>query len=176
MCKKVVFVGPPRSGKTTLINRLLDYYRKQNYIIYGFLTPEIIRGNKRIGFNIFNLSNNKTYKFARKGNYKTDLKLGNYSIFLESFKRLIEELKKLNYNSSDILILDEIGKMELYSKDFENFLYKIFTKEINIIASIGEKLHHPVKQFILNNTNVITFHLNLQNQEEIFDKVIEILF
>ena len=46
MSKKILITGPPRCGKSTLISKLLSYYFKKNYVIWGFQTPEARKGGK----------------------------------------------------------------------------------------------------------------------------------
>ncbi len=76
MGSKILITGPPRSGKSTLISRIIEYYSKKNYVIYGFLTPEVRMGGKRVGFDVEDIYSGKRNKLARIGNYKTQFKLG----------------------------------------------------------------------------------------------------
>ena len=43
---KALITGPPRCGKSTLIQKLITYYLENNYKISGFLTPEVIEKKK----------------------------------------------------------------------------------------------------------------------------------
>ena len=63
---KILITGPPRSGKSTLIARLIEYFSKKQISIYGFLTPEVREGNRRIGFDIEDISTKEREKLARK--------------------------------------------------------------------------------------------------------------
>ncbi|MFX1481509.1 MAG: nucleoside-triphosphatase, partial [Promethearchaeota archaeon] len=49
---KILITGPPRSGKSTLIVKLIKYFTKREFSIYGFLTPEVKEDNHRIGFDV----------------------------------------------------------------------------------------------------------------------------
>ncbi|MFW9988471.1 MAG: nucleoside-triphosphatase, partial [Candidatus Odinarchaeota archaeon] len=51
MTKKILITGPPRCGKSTLISKLINYYtNEKNFMIFGFLTPEVRERGNRIGF------------------------------------------------------------------------------------------------------------------------------
>jgi len=52
MKPKILITGPPRCGKSTMITKLIEFYSKKNYKIYGFLTPEVKHINKRVGFDV----------------------------------------------------------------------------------------------------------------------------
>ena len=58
MKSKFLITGPPRCGKSTLISRLIDYLLNK-YTIQGFLTPEVRKEGKRIGFDIYDIYSKK---------------------------------------------------------------------------------------------------------------------
>lgn len=176
MKKKVLITGPPRCGKSTLISQLIDYYiNKKNYIIYGFLTPEIREGGNRIGFNILDIYSGKKSQLSRVGNFKTKHRVGKYNVFIEEFDNYLNNALNLEGKSVDLVIIDEIGKMELFSKKFQDFIKQIFSSNVSILASIGLKLQHPLKDYLLNLPSVVLLKLNRQNYRFIFEKVISLI-
>ncbi len=174
MRSKILITGPPRSGKSTLISKIIEYYSKKNYVIYGFLTPEVRMGGKRVGFDFEDIYSGKRNKLARAGNYKTQFKLGRYSIFIKEFDQMISKLEEVEIQKIDILIIDEIGKMEFFSKKFQEFIKKQFQLDLPIVATVGQKLQHPIKNFILKLSKVNLFNLNRQNQQRVFQKIISL--
>jgi len=172
MSSKIIITGPPRCGKSTLISRLIDYYRKENLNIYGFSTPEVRKGGIRIGFDIIDINSGKKIPLARAGIYNTKFKLGKYSVFIKEFNKYLNESLNIEENHLDILIIDEIGKMELFSEKFQEFIKRSFNSETQIIATIGEKIKHPIKNYILNLPKVMLFNLTRKNQQEVFQEII----
>ena len=172
MKPKILITGLPRCGKSTLISTLLEYFSEKNYTIHGFLTPEVKEENKRIGFDIKDIYSKEHGKLARIGNYNTKYKLGKYSVFVEELEEMISKLEIIEFNKIDLLVIDEIGKMEIFSKKFQNFIKRIFTSNGTILATIGLKLKHPIKDFILNLPNVNIFNLNRQNFQKTCQEVI----
>ena len=172
---KIFITGPPRSGKSTLIVKIIEYLKK-DFKVYGFITPEITENNKRKGFNIVDLYTKKRFPLASVGNYNTNFKVGKYSVFVEDFevyiKNLLENMEEI---SNSLFCIDEIGKMELYSNIFQEFLKKLFKTSNIIIATIGEKLKHPIKEYIITQPNVVLFHLNTHNRDEIFTEIVSLL-
>jgi nucleoside-triphosphatase len=176
MKKKILITGPPRCGKTTLISKLIKYYtNEKNYVIYGFLTPEVREGKNRIGFDIVDIFSGEISQLARVGNYRTRHQVGKYNVFLEKLNEFIEKKLELNGKSLDLVIIDEIGKMELFSKKFQNYIKKIFTLDLSVIATIGLRLSHPLKNYLVNLPSVEVLNVNRQNSHSIFKKVLSFI-
>ncbi|TFG00474.1 MAG: hypothetical protein EU541_02230 [Promethearchaeota archaeon] len=174
MSFKILITGPPRCGKSTLIRKLLIQLN-EDHSLYGFLTPEVRKNGKRIGFDLKDINSGEKIPLARKGKkYDSNYKLGTYNIFIKDFNQY---LSKKNYLSTktpiSILIIDEIGKMELFSELFQSILKDIFTSNLPVIATIGRNLNHPIQNFILNIGGVKIYSLNRENQENVLNEVIQ---
>ena len=175
MSSKILITGPPRCGKSTLISKLIDYYRMKNYIIRGFLTPEVRKKGNRIGFDIVDIFSGEKARLARAGNNKTRYKVGKYKVFLEEFEEIITNMNLNKRDKSDLIFIDEIGKMELFSQKFQNILRTLFSSDIPILATIGLRITHPIKDFLMNLPKLLLIHLTRQNFEKIFEEIISIM-
>jgi len=172
MNTKILITGPPRCGKSTLIVKLIEYFSKRQFTIHGFLTPEVREGSNRIGFDIEDIKTKEREKLARKGNYSTKYHLGSYCIFIENIEKIISKYEDIRFQEGDLIIIDEIGKMELFSKRFHNFITKIFASNISIIATIGLTIRHPIKDHLLNIPDINLFNLDRKNFEKTYQNII----
>lgn len=171
MTSKILITGPPRCGKSTLMLRILNYYKGKR-TIYGFLTPEVKRNNQRIGFDIEDIRIRQRFELARKDkSYKGRYRIGKYRVFTKNLDNYIETYQKLELSPQHLIIVDEIGKMELYSENFQDFVKNIFSLDVNVMATIGKTLRHPLKDKILKITRLELHNLTRQNQELIFQKL-----
>ncbi|MFW9875852.1 MAG: NTPase [Candidatus Thorarchaeota archaeon] len=175
MKTKILITGPPRSGKSTLIVKLIEYFSKRQIAVYGFLTPEVRKGNKRIGFDIVDIKTKVRKKLARKGKLNTKHYVGNYSVFIENLEKFISNIEYIKFQKADFIIIDEIGKMELFSKKFQEFVIKMFSSNNSIIATIGLIIRHPIKDHLLNLPDVKLFTLDRQNYQTTYQKIISII-
>ncbi len=176
MKKKILITGPPKCGKSTLISKLINYYTyEKDYIIYGFLTPEVREGGKRIGFDIVDIISGDISQLARVGSYKTKKQVGKYSVFVENLDEFIENKLYLESKIVDLIIIDEIGKMELFSVKFQNFIKMIFTSKFPVLATLGLNLKHPLKNYLINLPYLEVLTLNRNNPQSIFKRVTSII-
>ncbi len=176
MSSKILITGSPQCGKSTLILKLIEYFSKQKFTVYGFLTPEVREHGNRIGFDAIDIYSGEKSPLARVGNFNTKFRLGKYNIFIDQFDRLLEKSLNLEGKTVNLVVIDEIGKMELFSEIFQDLIRKIFNSNIAIIATIGLNLRHPLKNYLLTIPSVLLMNLNRQNSEFVFKKVISVLF
>ena len=104
-----------------------------NIIVSGFYTDEVLDGNgRRVGFDIVGIASEKRGILSRKSGLSSSYpKTGQYSVDVSSFEDIaLAELDILQSSSaasndsnkddtSQIIIIDEIGRMELHSKKFQ---------------------------------------------------------
>ncbi len=133
---KVLLTGLPRSGKTTIIKKVIPEL-KRGYQLYGFYTEEIVENNERVGFEIITVDGEREI-LAHKTKILSTIQLKSYRINLSGFEKVaLESLKRgLARNiKNPLFIIDEIGKMELLSKEFRLLVTKLFDRPYNILAT-----------------------------------------
>ncbi|KAJ6413351.1 hypothetical protein OIU84_006195 [Salix udensis] len=119
--KCFLVTGPPGAGKTTLIMRVLETLKTSNpsLKIQGFYTREIREGIERVGFEVVTLDGRKaplasTIVSTPDTRWPT---VGKYKVDISSFEAVA--LPELQIKEdTDLFIIDEVGKMELFSSSF----------------------------------------------------------
>lgn len=140
---KIFISGLPGVGKTTLIMNLSLRLRKEKKIC-GFATPAIFENGKRIGFLIVDLSSWKKYTFAHiSGSGK---KFGKYFVNIKIFNSVLEKVEK-EMENKEIIIIDEIGKMEFMSKRFNFFLKRVLGSEKDLVATLHRAFIHKFRNY-----------------------------
>jgi nucleoside-triphosphatase len=175
MKPKILIIGPPQSGKSTLISKLIEYYSKKQISIYGFLTPEVREGSRRIGFDVEEISSKDRDKLARVDSTNSEYRLGRYSVYIKRFDAIISKLEKVQIQEEDMIVIDEIGKMELFSTKFQDYIKKIFLLKVPIIATIGLTVNHPIKEYLLHLPDVNLFNLNHDSFQIIYQSILSII-
>ncbi len=159
---KVAITGKPGIGKTTACLRIYEAL-KEKLKISGFVTKEVRVGRERVGFEIIELGSNFKIKLAEKGvGYP---RVGKYRVFVDNIDKISERISE----DSDLIIIDEVGPMELKSKLFVERVSKLIHSDKNIILTIHYKLKHPLLDEIRSSFDLIK--LDYQNRDRVVEDV-----
>ncbi len=158
MRKHFFITGPPRSGKTTLISKFFYYLKKREISVEGFFTPEVTIGGKRVGFDI-ELIGDGRIPLARKKRDEWSIRFGSYNINPEA-KVVFQEILPSMTRKAQVLILDEIGPMELYVEGAVEFFRHTLSQTrppiIGVvhrnIVKYDRRIYEIVSKNILYNT------------------------
>ena len=115
--------------KTTLLKNVVRELRGQKYRLEGFLSEAVRRKKETVGYDLFDLKEEKSIPFIRKTGEKDWQKIGSYFFIPQS----LEEAEKiiLRGKEADILVVDEVGPLELSGKGFWPALKRVVFQPLN---------------------------------------------
>ncbi|MFO0698589.1 MAG: nucleoside-triphosphatase [Nitrospira sp.] len=141
----ILITGLPGVGKTTLVCELAK--RLVGYRPDGFYTEEIRNAQgTREGFRLVTLSGRQLIlsHIRHAGPHR----VGRYGVDVEKFEGLLKELD-LKDSLAPLIIIDEIGRMECFSKRFIDVVTLLLDGPKVLVATIalkGEGFIQRVKQ------------------------------
>ncbi|KAL8151851.1 hypothetical protein V2J09_021659 [Rumex salicifolius] len=174
----VLLTGPPGVGKTTLIIKVLESLKSSNpsLKVQGFYTREIRHGSERVGFEVvtvggqnaplasINTSSPESIRWPHVGRYKVDV---------ASFESVA--LPELQIKEdTNLFVIDEVGKMELYSSSFLPAVLRILDSNIPVLASIpipkqGRDI--PGVARVRNHPRAVIYTLNQSNRDTLRERI-----
>lgn len=164
----ILITGKPRVGKTTLIKEIAELFKES---VFGFYTQETRKKKKRTGFEIISFKGEKG--MLASVNFKSKLKVGKYKVKLKDLEKIaVESVLEGLENKNSLIIIDEIGKMELISEKFKRVVKKALNSENKILGTI--KLHE--KEFnLVERKDSKVLKLKKNNKKEIKRKILHLL-
>ena len=138
----ILIQGPPRVGKTTAIEKIAKLLEN----VAGFYTEEIKEGEGRAGFKVRDFEGGEGILAHKK--YKSPYRVGKYGVNIKSFESIAIPALKSGLERKKILLVDEIGKMEMFSDKFRKQITKALEVPNPVIATIPQKMTTQIRQML----------------------------
>jgi len=162
MSRNILVTGPPRCGKSTLIERVVGRIHKP---MTGFFTREMRQKGKRVGFSITTLDG-KEGVLAHQDT-KSRFRVGKYGVNLEHIDQIAVP-SMLPTKADEILVIDEVGKMECFSSLFRQTLLNVLDSDNSVIGSIALKGDEFIQK-IRERADVLLIRMTENNRNELLD-------
>jgi nucleoside-triphosphatase len=126
-----LLTGKPGTGKTSLIKQAIAGLRGK---AGGFYTEEIRRGGVREGFRLVTLDGEET--ILAHINIHSPHRVGKYRVDIDSLDRVGVFALNQAAEECNLVVVDEIGKMELFSTDFREAIWQIINSGKKVLGTI----------------------------------------
>jgi nucleoside-triphosphatase len=160
--KHILFTGPPRCGKSTLIEKIVITIKTP---VTGFITKEILENEKRVGFSIHTMDQKQGLLAHQR--IKGRFRVGRYGVNLRDVDRIAVP-SMIPRTPDERIIIDEIGKMECFSTLFRNTLMNVLDSDHRVIGSIALKGDRFISR-IKAREDVLLVHVSPQNRDSLAD-------
>ncbi|XP_022183910.2 cancer-related nucleoside-triphosphatase homolog [Nilaparvata lugens] len=172
--RQILLTGSPGVGKTTLVAGVCSVLSNSQISLKGFYTQESRIGSSRVGFDVITVDKQHQGTLARKfqGNSaQRKPRVGPYEVDLASFESVaLPALKKgsLSENKNSVMIIDEIGKMEMFSRQFENLVREIFKDDSCIVlATVPSMARLPLVESLKALDSSFLVEVTRENRDEL---------
>lgn len=166
--KNLLLTGLPGVGKTTVIRKVLQLLPK-NLKVDGFFTEEVREGGERVGFQIVTLDGQRAW-LARKG-FQSTHKVGKYGVDLKAIESVIAPTLKRAIERSDLIVVDEIAKMELSHPVFARVVWECLESSKPVLGVI-QRSRLPFLDKVRSRGDVLLFEVTQQNRDGLPEKIV----
>lgn len=168
MGKTLLLTGHPRCGKTTVLRKVAAALGAR---AGGFYTEEIFGPGGRQGFELITL-NGKRVVLAHKNLRDPKLpRVGRYGVDLSVLETIGLPALQAAAQAGQIVIVDEIGKMELLSPRFRDAMLQLILGPAVIVGSILYK-PHPQADLFKTLAQVTLWEVHERNRDQLPQKVL----
>jgi nucleoside-triphosphatase len=134
---RVLLEGRPGVGKTTVVRRLAGLLERRRVPVAGFLTEEMRKGGRRVGFRVEALGGEDGVLAHVR--IAGPPRVGRYGVDLETFERIA--IPALASSGKAVTLIDELGKMELASPRFREAVARLFDEPRAVVATVHAYRH-----------------------------------
>jgi len=166
MGQAYLLTGMPGTGKTTIIRQAITQSKRN---AGGFFTQEIRSVGIREGFRIVTLEG-KEGVLAHIA-IESPFRVGKYGIDISVLDTIGVEAIYNAIAHNEIIVIDEIGKMELFSPRFITAVQAAISSPKKVLGTISLK-PHPLADTIRQNRNIMVAELTRSNQESVLAQMI----
>jgi nucleoside-triphosphatase len=168
MMNNVLLEGEPGVGKTTLLCSIAE--RISHLGIGGFYTQEIREKGRRVGFRVETFSGESGILSHVK--FNTGPKVGKYRVDLPSFEKIGVAGLKRALSEASVILIDEIGKMELFSERFKEIVSQCLDSEKVVLATIMSH-SHPFVDRLKRRSDVEIIEVTMENRSQLESALVE---
>ena len=150
---------------------MIALLRDADVTVSGFLTREVREGRRRTGFRIETVAGEEG-TLAQVG-HRGGPRVGRYGVDLEAFERIaLPALEDIPAGS--VLVIDELGKMELASNRFRDAVGALFDAETPIVATVHAH-RHPFTDALKRREDVEVLRVTRANRDALPEQILAIL-
>ncbi len=168
----LVLTGNPGVGKTTVLARTISGLRERGISVGGMFSREVRDGVSRVGFEIVDVATAKIGWLAQR--YKQDgPQVGKYRVNLDDLDSVGVQAIDTAVDCNDVVVIDEIGPMELFSAKFRDAAKKALESSKLVIAVVHQKAQDELVRETKSRIDAKVFEVTEENRETLHEVVVE---
>jgi len=166
--------GSPGVGKTTVVDKVVSELEERGLAVGGVFCPEIREAGRRRGFQIKDIMDGETKVLAHEeqeggpkvGRYRVNV--GNVDIL--SDKAIGNALKK-----SDVILIDEIAPMEVYSQRFKERTWEALDSMKPLFGVVHKRSETGFIGDVKGRSDVVVVEVDRENRDELPGRLVGML-
>jgi len=150
---KIGITGLPGAGKTHALMKVIEMLEAEEFKVGGMITQPIIEDKKRTGFSVIDWETKETAVLAHV-DISSKFMVGKFGVDLKALEEVgVASLKKAS-EEADVIVIDEVGRMEVESNSFVQAVKDALDLDKPIILTLHKKSRNPLLQDIRRRDDV----------------------
>jgi len=171
--KRLIFItGRPGIGKTSVLLRAVDALKIRGFRVGGMVSREVRKGGVRVGFEIVDFETGRRGWLAHV-NQPTGSQVSKYRVNLNDLN-VIGASSIINaVENADIVVVDEIGPMELFSHAFKEAVSQAIKSGKPVLGTIHQRARDPLITAIRAREDAEILEVTYENRGSLHNLIIE---
>jgi nucleoside-triphosphatase len=159
-------------GKTSVLLRVVDALKARGYRVGGMISRELRDRGVRVGFEIVDVGTGVRGCLAHV-NQPTGPQIGKYRVNLSDLNAVGTGSIMGAVREADVIVVDEIGPMELCSSDFKAAVAHALRSRKPTVGTIHYRAHDPLIHAIRTDENADIVEVTRDNRGLLHTAIVE---
>ncbi len=171
---KIGISGALGTQKSETIRSIIEKLDEEGIDVGGMITEPIMEDNRRIGYQVMDWSTKEKAVFAHL-DLESAIEVKGYGVNLDTLDEVGGKAIKKAAEENDVVLIDEIGKMQGESERFCEMVKAIFDVNKPLIITFEKKSRNTLLQDLRRRDDVRMLELTEVNKDLLPYKVVELI-
>jgi len=167
---KIGLTGVPGVGKTETLLKIVRRLEEKGIVIGGMVTEPITENGQRVGFNIIDWKTKRQGIIAHK-DFDSEVDVSGYRVNVKDLEEIGVPAILDAIDSCDLVIVDEVGKMEMCSEKFIGAVKLLLDSDKCILMTLHKKSRHPLLQDIRRRDDVRIIEVTRMGKTVLYSQI-----
>lgn len=173
MKKRLLFLtGSPGVGKTSVLLKVVEALMAKGYSVGGMVSREIRSCGTRIGFEILDLRSHERGWLAHV-NQRRGPRIGRYRVNIDGLNAVGVRAIAEAIENSDVVVVDEIGPMELFSERFKETVERAIKSGKLVIGTVHWRVKDSLIDEVRSRGDAEVITVTYENRGALHETVIK---
>lgn len=174
MPHNALVTGPPRSGKTTAVERTIERLAEDGLRDGGVVAPELREGSNRVGFEIRDLLSGESRIMAHVDR-ETGPSVGKYRVDVGAVDEISAEALAEAREDADYVVVDEIAPMEVVSDAFVEGVRRALDGDQPLLATVHYRSQSGFIGEVKERDDVELFEVTTETRDDLPETLAELV-
>jgi nucleoside-triphosphatase len=168
----LLLTGNPGVGKTTVLMKTVNALKGREICVGGMISREVREGGRRVGFEILDLNSGRRGWLAHV-NQKTGPQVGRYRVNIEDLNAVGAQAIVEAVEKCDVIAVDEIGPMELFSERFKGAVRKALDSRKLVMAVVHWRATDALISEAKNSQDAEIITVTPENRDRLHETIVK---